>query len=126
MNNFNFSEKVLGLISTPHFVYDFSRKIFHMLHSINSPNSIVWFSLLLEILANMCITIVCEPGCDVMKFEINLIFLSSYFATWPKSQDKIINILRMKELLKWNKKYFSSLLNGFQLPKIVLHLRVRL
>ena len=57
--NFNFSEKSLALVSPPHFVYDFSRKMFLMLHSINWPNFIVWLPLLLEILGNMCITIVC-------------------------------------------------------------------
>ena len=35
MVNFNFSEKGLGLVSQPHFVYDFSRKMFLMLHCIN-------------------------------------------------------------------------------------------
>ena len=73
MLNFNFSEKGLGLVSPPHFVYDFSRKMFLMLHSINWPNLIVWLPLLLEIFDNMCITIVCYPGCDFIKFEINLI-----------------------------------------------------
>ena len=31
MLNFDFSEKGLGLVSLPHFVYDFSRKMFLML-----------------------------------------------------------------------------------------------
>ena len=57
--NFNFSEKGLGLVSPPHFVYDFSRKMFLMLHYINWPSFIVWVPSLLEILGNMCITIVC-------------------------------------------------------------------
>ena len=57
MLNFNFSEKGLGLVSPPHFVYDFSRKMFLMLHSINWPYFIVWLPLLLEVLGNMCITI---------------------------------------------------------------------
>ena len=47
--NFNFSEKSLGLVS---------RKMFLMLQFINLPNSTVWLPLLLEILDNMCITIV--------------------------------------------------------------------
>ena len=34
---FDFLEKVLGIASPPHFVYDFSRKIFLMLYSINRP-----------------------------------------------------------------------------------------
>ena len=35
MLNFNFSEKGLGQVSSPHFLHDFSRKMFLMLHSIN-------------------------------------------------------------------------------------------
>ena len=58
MVNSIFSEKGLGLISPPHFVYDFSRKMFLMLHSIYCPNFIIWLPLLLRLLGNMCITIV--------------------------------------------------------------------
>ena len=47
MLNFNFLEKSLGPVSLPLFVYDFSGKMFLMLHSINSPNFIVWLPLLL-------------------------------------------------------------------------------
>ena len=35
MLNFDFSEKGLGLVSPPHFVYDFSRKMILTLHAIN-------------------------------------------------------------------------------------------
>ena len=35
MLNFDFLENVLGIVSPPHFVYDISRKTFHMLYSIN-------------------------------------------------------------------------------------------
>ena len=34
---------------------------------------------ILEILENMCIGIVCYPGCDVMDFEISLIILIEPF-----------------------------------------------
>ena len=46
---------------------------------MNQPNFIVWLPC--EILGNMSIGIVCNPTCDVMKFEnkpifeINLFFL---------------------------------------------------
>ena len=43
--------------------------------SINLPNFIIWLSLLREILDNMFIWIVCEPGCHVISFETNLSFL---------------------------------------------------
>ena len=35
-----------------YFGHDFSRKIFIMLYSINSPNFVVWLSLLIEIFLN--------------------------------------------------------------------------
>ena len=60
MLNFSFSGMGLGLVSPPHFVDDFSKKkMFLMLHSINWPNLFVCLPLVLEILGNMCITIVC-------------------------------------------------------------------
>ena len=33
--NFDFLKKGLGIVCPPHFVYDFSRKLFLMLYSIN-------------------------------------------------------------------------------------------
>ena len=58
MPNFEFLDKGLGIVSPANFVYDFSTKMFLMLYSINLPNFIAWLPLLLEILDNMCITIV--------------------------------------------------------------------
>ena len=79
MLNFDFPEKGLLLVSPTHIVYEFSRKIFLMLYSINWPNFIAWFPLLLEILKIMCIAIVCFPDCDEINFEINVIFLIKPF-----------------------------------------------
>ena len=64
--NFYFLEKGPGIISSPYFVFDFARKMFLVLYSINWPNCVVW--LRLEILDNMCISIVCFPGCDVRVY----------------------------------------------------------
>ena len=47
----------LEVVSLSHFWHDFWRKIFLMLNSINWPNFIIWLSLLLKILGNMCIVI---------------------------------------------------------------------
>ena len=79
MFHFDFSGKGLGIAFQQHFVYEFSRKIFLMLYSINRPNFIVWLPLLLEILGNLCIAFVCFSGCDVITFEINLISLTKPF-----------------------------------------------
>ena len=56
--SFDFLGKSLGIVSPPHFMYDFSTKFFLMLNSINSPNLFVWLPLLLEILSNMYNTII--------------------------------------------------------------------
>ena len=79
MLNFDFLDKGLGIVSPAHFVYDFSTEMFLMLYSINLTNFIASLPLLLEILGNMYIAIVCYPGCDVINFEINLIFLIEPF-----------------------------------------------
>ena len=64
--------------------------MFLMLQSINWPNFIVWLSLLLDVLGNMCIKIVYEPGYDVIKFGINLIFLIKPFRyKTKKSRQKL-------------------------------------
>ena len=54
---FDFFQKALEVVYPSHFVYDFLRKLFLMLYSINWPNLIALFSLLLELLGNLCIVI---------------------------------------------------------------------
>ena len=56
-----------------------TRKIFFMLYFINWTNLITWLPLHMEILGNMCMTRICFPECDVINFEINLIFLITPF-----------------------------------------------
>ena len=51
--------------------------------SINWSNFIVWLPLLLEILSNVCVAIVCFPGCRVINLKINLIFLINLFFWCP-------------------------------------------
>ena len=55
----DFFKKGLRIASLPHFVYDFSRKMFLILYSINWPNFLAWLALLREIFVNMFIAIVC-------------------------------------------------------------------
>ena len=77
MLNSDFLDKCQGIVSPAHFVYDFLTKMFLMLYSINYPNFIAWFSLLLGILGNMCIAIVCYPCWTSWIFK--LIFLIEPF-----------------------------------------------
>ena len=81
-----------------------------MLYSINLPNFILLFFLLLQILGNMSIVNISFPVEDVINFETNLSFLIKPFTYMTKNVTK--------ELLVWNKKHHLSILKGFQLPKI--------
>ena len=80
--------------------------MFLMLYFINWSNFIVWLLLLLEIFGNMCMVIVCFPGCDVMNFEINLILLIN-----------ILIILRKKRVLKVKLKAFFIILKVLSVAK---------
>ena len=98
----------LELVSLPHFVHNFWRKIFILLYSINPSSFIVWLPLLREILGDMCIVIVWKPDCDVMTFEVNLTFLiKPFFLQDQKVMTKTWISWVQKELLRWNKKHFS-------------------
>ena len=94
----------MELVSLLHFPHNFWRKIFFLLCSINWPNFIVWLTLLCEILGKMCNAIVCKPGCNVMNFEVNLIFLTLFFLHDQKVLTKTLNILRTKRAFKMKSK----------------------
>ena len=99
-------ERGLELVSWHHFLHNFWRKIFLLLYSINWPNFIVWLPLLCEILGNMCIAIVCKPSCDVMNFEVNLVFLIQPLFLHDQKvsnknySDKNFDIFRTKKAFK--------------------------
>ena len=102
-------KRVLELVSLPHFRHNFLKEMFLLLCSFNWLDFIVWLPLLCKILGNMCIEIVCKPGCDVMNFEVNLIFLiKPLFEHDQKVVTKTLKSWERKELLRWNKKRFSS------------------
>ena len=108
MPNFDFLEKDVGIVTSPYFAYDFSRKMFLLLFSINWPNCIVWLHLLLEILGNMCIAIVYFAGCDAISFEINLIFLiRPFFYKTKKFRQKFKYLENEKSFKGEMKKHFS-------------------
>ena len=115
--HFNFWEKYVGLVSPPYSLYGFPRKMFLRLWSINWPNVIVWLPLLLEILANMCITIVCQPDCDVIKFEINLMFLIKPFCYMTKSSRQKFKYPETKRTFEVKWKAFFIISEGLSVAK---------
>ena len=97
MLNFDFLQNCLRIVSTGHFQNIFSKKIFLMLYYINWPNFIVWLSLLLEVLGNMCFAIISFPGCDVINLKINLIFLVKPFLYMTEKSRKKSKYLENKK-----------------------------
>ena len=49
--------------------------------------------------------------------KLTLSFLSSRFSTWPKSQDKNLNILRTKRAFEVKEKAFFIIYNGLGVAK---------
>ena len=92
MLNFDFLGKGFGKsVSTifSYFVYNFSRKMCLIFYFINWPNFIAWLLILCEMLVNMCIAIICQPGCDAINSEINFIFqINPFFYMIKKSRQK--------------------------------------
>ena len=117
-------KKVPELVSLPHFLHDFWRKMF-LLYSINWRNFIAWLSLVREILGNLgnfvryCNCLL--TGCDVVNFEIDLIFPIKSFLLHEKNLDK--NLLRSflknfkylekEKNLRWNKKIIHHFKRAF-------------
>ena len=108
----------LELVSTPYILYNFWRKIFLFLYSFNWTNFIVCLHFFWEILGNICIAIVCKPGCHFMNFEIKLIFLiKPFFLYGPKSHDKNLNILRTKRAFKMKYKTIFIIFRGLSMKQ---------
>ena len=80
---------------------------------------IIWLPLLLEMLGIICISIACFPGYNVINFEIKLVKRSNQAVLYDKkAKTKITIHWEQKELLKWNKKHFSSFFRAFSCPKL--------
>ena len=89
-----------------------------------SKKKVSWLPLLLEILGNMCNTLVCFPGRDVKNFEINLIYLiKPFFYMTKKSSQKPKYLGNEKSFYRVKQKAFFITLQRFQCLKIVWDLR---
>ena len=75
------TKRGLELVSVPHFLYDFWRKIFFLLYSINWTNFTALFLVLLEILGNMCIVFVHHI---FIIFKLIFVFNQAIFFYMPK------------------------------------------
>ena len=108
MLNLIFQKSVLGLVSPPHFVYEFLRNMFHMLHSINWPNFIVSFLYFSRYWAIYVLQLF--VSWHVINFEINLIFLIKSFCYMTKKSRQIPKYLE-NEIGFWRE--IKSILHHF-------------
>ena len=119
MLNFYFLENGLGIASPSHFVYDFSRKMFLMLCSVNWPNCLIAFASwdIGQYLYCNCLL----SRLRRHKFEMNLIFpIKPFFFVSKK-----FKYLGNKKDFKVKYKAFFIILKDFKSPQIVSGLRVR-
>ena len=87
-----------ALFSTLFLEKSFSLIIYHYLKT---------FILLLPLLGNRFIVIVSQPCCEIVDFEIDLIFLfKTFFLHDQNVKTKIWISWQWKELFRWNKKRF--------------------
>ena len=102
---FSKNKKRLEPVSLSHFLHDFSKTIFLTLYSTKWSNFIASLPLLLDYIVQLRYYNSLFPACDVINLEVNLSFLIKsevikFSSTWPKSQDKNLNILRTKRAFK--------------------------
>ena len=101
--------KIIGLelVSLSHFLPVFWRKIFRFLYSITWQNVIVWLPLRYK----------CS---DCLSTRLWRRYFSNQgiFSTWPKSQDKNLNILRTKWAFKMKQKAFFIIFKELSLKQI--------
>ena len=87
-----------------------------MFYSFSWPNFIFWFTLLLDILGNMCIVIISCPVSEVINFKIKLFFYRTkksgqkckYFKNEKSFQHEMKNIFDYfsRTFIEVNKKNF--------------------
>ena len=119
---FDFLEKSLEIVSPPHFVYVVFLKLYLctlLTDQILFPDCLYflryWLIYVLQLFVNQVVM------SKILKLILS--FWSSCFLISWKIQD---TNLEREEVLSWNKRHFSSFLNGFHLSEIVSDLRVHL
>ena len=103
--------------------------MFMILNSINWPNFITWFHLLLETFGTMYIATVCFTCFEVVNFEINLTFLIKLFFYMTKNAYQKFKYLENQKRFWGEIKiifcYLLLFFKNFKLSKIASELRVQ-
>ena len=100
MLNFDFIEKGLRILSPPHFVYDFSRKCFSSYIILTDQISLSDCLYFLRCWGNICIVTDYFPGCDIINFETNIIFLIKPYSYLTKKSRQRFKYLENEKSIK--------------------------
>ena len=108
-------KKGLGVVSPPHFPYDFQEKYFSSYILLTTQIFLSDCLYFIEIFRKTCAAIFRYQFCDVINFEIYLSFLTKPFSSMNKSSEQKTEISQEgKKLFRWNKNHFSSFLKEVQ------------
>ena len=105
----------MGLAYLPHFVHNFSRKIFLMLHSINWPSFIVCLSSWHIGQYVYCNYLLSSSWCH-KRSSHNFLLEPFFFLHNQKVRTKNINIWKTKRAFKMKWKWFLIIFKGLSWP----------
>ena len=113
-------KKGLDLVSLLHYLHDFWRNISLLLCSISGPNLIFWLPMLREIywaIGVLQLFIFVNQVVTPKFWNWTDLFNQAVSSRWPEVKTKISISWEWKELLRENKKHFSSFFQGFHWSK---------
>ena len=116
MLNLDFLQMGLELASPPYFVYNFSRKVFCILYSINWPNFVVWLPLHFRYWGICVLQLFVSKVLTSKMLKFTWTFQSGRFSTWPKNQDKI-TYLENEKSFQGEIKIFFIIFQSFSVAK---------
>ena len=109
------TQRGLELVSLPHILHDFWRKIFLIFSQLTKCN---WLHLLLEALDNICFVLICFPVDDVIKFEINVFLHNLKIQVKNLKNHFLLLFLKHFPLKQIQPTFFGRCILGFNISHV--------
>ena len=105
-------KKGLGVVSPPHFPYDFQEKYFSSYDLLTKQILLSDCLYFIEISRKTCAAIFRYQFCDVINFEIYLSFLTKPFSSMSKSSEQKLKYLKKERTFSGEMKTIFRLFKG--------------
>ena len=105
-------KKGLGVVSPPHFPYDFQEKYFSSYILLTTQIFLSDCLYFIEIFRKTCAAIFRYQFCDVINFEIYLSFLTKPFSSMSKSSEQKLKYLKKERTFSGEMKTIFCLFKG--------------